>query len=104
MDTSHVPAPRVALSLAEVEALVCTFDWPCATAVCIAWAESEGEWWAESETDDHGLMQLNRPTYERVFGERWAGVYEPARNVELAYEVFERWGRTFGAWTSAGDC
>lgn len=88
----------------EIRGLLALYDWPQEKAYCIVMRESSGNSYAVSATDDHGLMQLNRPTWQAYFGARWANVYDPAENIAMGYEVYLRAGRTFSPWTSANGC
>lgn len=72
--------------------------------LCTIGRESSWRPWVVSPTDDHGLAQLNAPTWRRHFGRRWAMVYDPVANVRMAREVFletERLQRRNG-WTVDG--
>lgn len=96
------------LTWEEIYYLASQYDWPAEKAACLSWEETgeTGDPSLVSDTDDWGLWQLNRPTWEPHFGwERWSRVLEPETNVAMAYEVYVRWGRTFGAWsTDDGRC
>lgn len=72
--------------------------------LCTIDRESSWRPWVVSPTNDHGLAQLNAPTWRRHFGRRWALVYDPVENVRMAREVFlitEREQRRRG-WTVDG--
>lgn len=70
--------------------------------LCIIGRESSWNARAVSRTDDHGLVQLNRPSWARHFGARWASVYDPVENVRMGYRVWRIQG--FGAWTASRWC
>ena len=70
--------------------------------LCIIGRESQWRPWAVSPTDDHGLVQLHRPSWQRYFGDRWALVYDPVANVRMGYRVYRIQG--FRAWTTARWC
>lgn len=70
--------------------------------LCIIGRESGWNPRAVSRTDDHGLVQLNRPSWERHFGARWRLRYDPVANVRMGYRVWRIQG--FGAWTTARYC
>ena len=66
----------------------------CRVLVC----ESQGNPNAVSPTDDHGLMQLNRPSWQRRFQEVtgvpfFDGVYDPVLNLRFA-----AWLRNAAGW------
>lgn len=65
-------------------------DW----AMCIVNRESGWNPRAVSATNDHGLFQLNAPTWQRFFGGRWQRVYDPVANVRMAYTIYRRAGRS----------
>lgn len=70
--------------------------------LCIIGRESSWNPRAVSRTDDHGLVQLNRPSWQRYFGARWNLRYDPVENVRMGYRVWRIQG--FGAWTTARWC
>jgi hypothetical protein len=75
------------------------------TARCIRWHESRDDPTAVSPTDDHGWFQINAPTWRPYFGEaRWSLIYSPYENTVMAYEVWERAGRTWTPWATRGLC
>lgn len=72
----------------------------CAVMLC----ESGGDPSAVGPTDDHGLMQLNRPTwedtFEQVIGHPWFdGVYNAELNVIFADWLYRSSG--WAPWTCA---
>lgn len=69
---------------------------------CIFGKESSLNPRAVSRTNDHGIAQLNAPSWARYFGRRWALVYDPVANVRMAHRVWQLQG--FGAWSTAGYC
>jgi hypothetical protein len=95
---------RVDLTAEVVWELVSHYDdWDHAKAVCIAFRESRFRPWVVSDTDDHGLFQLNRPTWSSYFGDEWSRVYSPKSNVEMAHEVWLQGG--WWPWTTNdGSC
>lgn len=60
----------------------------------------ESRWtpWLVSRTNDHGITQVNAPTWRRHFGARWAHVYEVAANVGMAYDIYRSAGGSFSPW------
>ena len=70
--------------------------------LCIIDRESGWTPRAVSRTDDHGLVQLNAPSWARYFGRRWQLRYDPVANVRMGYRVWQLQG--FSAWTTARSC
>lgn len=70
--------------------------------LCIIRRESNWRPTAVSATDDHGLVQLNRPSWQRYFGARWSLRYDPVANVRMGYRVWRLQG--WSAWTTARWC
>lgn len=69
------------------------FKHDAAWARCIVARESSWNPRAVSATNDHGLFQLNAPTWQRYFGSRWQRVYDPVANVRMAYAIYRRGGK-----------
>lgn len=74
-------------------------------AVQIAICESDLNPRAVSKTDDHGIMQLNRPSWERKFrsvtGVSWSeGVYHASYNAKFAKWLYDTTGG-FSHWACA---
>lgn len=74
-------------------------------AVQIAECESELKPWAKSETNDHGVLQINRPSWEHKFaavtGVSWSeGVYHASYNAKFAKWLHDQTGG-FSHWTCA---
>jgi soluble lytic murein transglycosylase-like protein len=61
--------------------------------------ESGGNPSASSHTDDHGLMQINAPTWCSFFGVSRQELQDPETNVKLASIIYQRSG--WRAWTCA---
>jgi hypothetical protein len=86
-----------------LEAIVCSFPWPCEEAIAVAACESgvdangrlDGNW-AHSSTG-YGLFQINA-----VHAWRWPDFWEawmdPYKNTAWAYEIWLDWGG-WSAWT-----
>ena len=70
--------------------------------ICIINKESNWNPWAVSRTDDHGLVQLNRPSWQHYFGARWHHRYDPVANVRMGYRVWRIQG--WSAWTTSRWC
>ena len=96
---ARADASTVTQARAEVERL-----WGSSAnrMLCIIRRESGWNPRAVSRTDDHGLLQLHRPVWNRYFGDRWSSVYDPVANVRMGYRVWLIQG--FGAWTTARWC
>lgn len=71
-------------------------------ATCIVMAESGGNPLAVSSTDDHGMFQINRPTWQRFFG--YPDFYDPWTNGYLAGVIFNRAGQRWTPWTVYPRC
>jgi len=97
--TQAPPYPDRAAVIAAVRA----YGWDAERALCIVARESNWDTNAVSPTDDWGLFQLNRPTWEPYFGAAWDPL-DWRWNIDAAYHIYERAGRTFSPWTSAGGC
>jgi len=91
------------LSYEEVYALASAYPWDAQEATCIALEESGWRPGIVSPTGDHGLFQINALTWEYHFGERWAYVYDPATNVRMAFEIYQRAGYTWAPWMANND-
>jgi hypothetical protein len=74
-------------------------------AQAIAQCESQMHAGAVSPTDDHGLFQLNRPTWDKPSawdgwqqqtGTSWSAVYDPWLNAQFARHVYDHYG--WQAW------
>lgn len=78
-------------------ALVCSYPWPCETALRIIECESRFDPNAISyDGEDFGLMQLNAETWAPIFPEFWTRWMEPEWNVKTGYEIYKRAG--FAPW------
>lgn len=72
----------------------------------VAACESELDAGAVSPTNDHGLFQINRPTWDKpeawdgwqqVTGTSWSAVYDADTNARFARQLYDRSG--WGPWT-----
>lgn len=102
VDAPDAPVPAAtrvsALSARGIEAIICSYPWPCAEALAVARCESGLNPIAVSpDGANWGLMQLNQPTWAPYFGaQRWASVLDATANVAMAYEIYQR----AGSWAS----
>lgn len=109
-------APAGSVSRAEVQRAVMTVFGKAGgpRAVKVARCESELDPTAVSDTDDHGVFQLNRPTWDparnpraRRFwpkGKTWRDVYDAVVNAKVARAI-SRGGRDFHtAWRASASC
>jgi hypothetical protein len=85
------PIPVSAMSKSEIEALVCTYPWPCAEALKVLWCESGGKPWAIGRGSNYGLFQINQ-VHGRRFSNFWNTWMDPAKNIEWAYSIWARQG------------
>jgi len=106
-----IPAPEpdapawVWPSAAEVEALICSYSWPCGEALAVVYGptppnerapvgcpngESGGN--PSASNGDHaGLFQISRRWHEWRFlrrGWTWADAFDAERNIAVAYEIW----------------
>jgi hypothetical protein len=75
----------------EIEALVCTYAWPCGEALKVMWCESGGRPWVIGRGVNYGLFQMNQ-VHARNIGDFWTSWMEPAKNIEWAYSLWARAG------------
>lgn len=92
------PAGAFASACYQYEHLFAQYDWPLAGAMRTGSEESSCNPNAVSDTNDHGIMQINDGL--AIYGER---IYDPAFNIQVAYQekyVTPRRGRrpNFSAW------
>ena len=81
----------------EIEAVICSYDWPCQDAKKIAFCESSNRVNIVSKpnsngTRDHGLFQINDGAWKQAFYNRWDQVLELEMNVKLANEIWKLYG------------
>ena len=86
----------------DIEAIICSYDWPCEEAKKIAFCESSMRPGIISKpntngTRDHGLFQINDGAWKQAFYNRWDRILELEMNVELAYHIWELYG--WSPWT-----
>lgn len=68
------------------------------TALAVMACESGGNPYAVSRTNDHGLMQINYPTWGGHFGLSKADLYDPTTNLWVAKQIRDIQG--WNAWTA----
>ena len=92
------PATGTPGNVEQWRGIVSGYGWNVDSALRVMACESRGDPGAISPTDDWGLMQINRPTWETTYGpaESWL---DPATNVAVAYEIWKQGG---WAWWSCG--
>lgn len=71
---------------------------PVSVALTIIMIESNFDPHAISETDDHGLFQLNLKSWKDELEIDEARIYEPEYNIELGLEVLKRCREKAGNW------
>lgn len=107
------PEPTISVSrtpATALEALICSFDWPCQTALCIARAESGLSPTAyNAASGTTGLFQL-RPTSQgrrvALMGYTWADMYDALANATVAYAIWHgdlEQGEVSGFWAWDGS-
>lgn len=107
-ENPYIPIPVVAYPEGSVEALICTYPWPCGQAVAVASCESglgmdgylDG-WWASS-AGNYGLFQINS-VHAGKFTEFWDRWMDPAYNIEMAFTIWSEqgwrpWGCSYMAY------
>ena len=85
------PVPVSAMPRTEIDALVCTYSWPCDQALRVMWCESGGRAWAIGRGVNYGLFQINQVHASR-FGGFWETWMDPATNISWAYQIWSRQG------------
>jgi hypothetical protein len=96
--TTPTPAPVVQPLPADgLEALVCSYAWPCQEALAVAGCESGVDakgnldgFWASSRTG-YGLFQIN-PIHVRRFPDFWESWMDPAKNTAWAFQIWSEQG------------
>ena len=80
-----------------IRALICSYPWPCAEALEVAWCESRFEPNAVSpDGQNFGLFQVNLVHLGRVGGDR-TSLLDAATNVRVAYAIW-RDNAGWGPW------
>ena len=85
----------------SIEALICSYDWDCGTALRIAECESGMDpsavgWTGES----FGLFQLYAPVWAHVFPGFWELWAHAEWNTASAWTIYVRAGYSWAPW----DC
>ena len=78
-------------------------------ANCIIDAESGGNPDAVSRTNDHGMFQINAPTWRKFFSNEehfgeGMNFYDPVQNGMMAGTIYMRSNRSFVQWTTNYKC
>ena len=89
-EVGGVIAARRVETRSEIEALICSFDWPCAQALRVARCESTLNPRAYSR-GNYGLMQINAVHSRRVGGNLEA-LYDPETNLRVAFQIWSEQG------------
>lgn len=90
--TPVVQAPEPTQAVYDgIPGLICSYSWPCAEAVSVAWCESRHQPLATGALGERGLFQL-RPEYhqaraDRLFGPG-ANLYDPYINTATAHSLW----------------
>ena len=94
------PAPAVPTPPLEggLEALVCSYSWPCEQALAVARCESGVDSagkldgiYAVSSRNSYGLFQINS-IHARRFPDFWESWMDPAKNTAWAYQIWSEQG------------
>lgn len=92
------PAPAIQLPPDGLEALVCSYAWPCQEALSVARCESGVDSagrldgiFATSSRSSYGLFQINA-VHARRFPEFWESWMDPARNTAWAFQIWSEQG------------
>lgn len=86
----------------DLEALICSYPWDCATALRVAQCESTMNPGAVSPGGDVGLMQINPVHRGRVaaMGYQWDDLFDPRVNLEVAWSIYAERGN-WSPWSCA---
>lgn len=82
----------------DLEALICSYGWDCATALRVAHCESTMNPGAVGGAGERGLFQLH-PVHAARFGERWELMFDPEVNIAAAHQLWSEQG--WSPWTCA---
>lgn len=92
------PAPAVQVPTDGLEALVCSYSWPCQEALAVARCESGVDSagrldgiFAASSRSSYGLFQINS-VHARRFPEFWESWMDPAKNTAWAFQIWSEQG------------
>lgn len=101
---THVPkpGPRLAKEIRKYWKTPAEFH----MASCVFWYESRYREKVISETGDYGVAQVNRYTWERVFGSafRDGRILTYRFNVQAAFRIYLAAGRSWSPWVAARYC
>jgi len=70
----------------DIEAIICSYPWPCHEALAVAWCESRFDPQAIGG-DNYGLFQVNAVHAGRVRGDL-RSLLEPHTNTRVAYAIY----------------
>jgi hypothetical protein len=84
---STVPTPLFARGCSTYQSTFEQYSWNISVAMAICQAESSGNPYAVSATNDYGLMQIHDDE-----------VFNPYQNIATAYSIYTRQG--WDAWTT----
>lgn len=92
------PAPAYVPPPDGLEALVCSYAWPCQEALTVARCESGVDAagrldgiYAQSSRNSYGLFQINA-IHARRFPEFWDSWMDPAKNTAWAFQIWSEQG------------
>lgn len=111
-----IPAPtevaevQIELGPADLQALICSYDWDCGIASCIVAAESGWNPLAYDLTNTTGVTGLwqIRPEFHTQraldLGYTWDQMYDPVANTEVAWDIYVDRGYSWSAWDGSPQC
>jgi hypothetical protein len=93
------PSPTVAPQVAaayippagSLEALICSYAWPCQEALHVKWCESRGNWDTIGAGANYGGFQINAVHAGRFPG-FWESWMDPAQNTAWAFQLWSEQG------------
>ena len=96
------PEPAPLPELTDIQAVICSYSWPCETAIAVACSESELWPLAENPSGARGVFQL-MPVHAWRFAQRgwdyWTDWSDPEKNIAIAHELWADQGWT--PWLSS---
>jgi hypothetical protein len=95
----QAPTPTVAPQVAaayvppagSLEALICSYAWPCQEALHVKWCESRGNWDTIGGGANYGGFQINA-VHARRFPDFWESWMDPAKNTAWAFQLWSEQG------------
>ena len=103
-----VPAvPNPGLIQGTIEALICSYSWPCEEALAVAYCESGSDLYAAPEENPghRGIFQLGEVHAWRFERRGWDWGVDGLvleRNIAIAYELWLEQG--WSPWGFSGSC